>query len=213
MIATLHTPTFIQPVRRGRNGARSSTEADPRAARTQRAQPTRIIRCTTDQQLRPCMLVLSLAVVVGAIAPEALLNSGKIEHFVVLYMENRVRARARELLRDLVLRTQLRPIDTMHWVPQLCGCSALYPVPRCMLTAVFASRAGVRPLFCVHEPARGRQRRAAHAAGAERLDCECDVRQWRVRVPWGRQELHHMDARVWCREGCQPQPVSILATE
>ena len=45
------------------------------------------------------MLVLSLAAVVGATAPEALLNSGKIEHFVVLYMENRVRARARELLR------------------------------------------------------------------------------------------------------------------
>ena len=41
------------------------------------------------------LLVLSLAAVVGATAPEALLNSGKIEHFVVLYMENRVRC-ARE---------------------------------------------------------------------------------------------------------------------
>ena len=60
--------------------------------------------------MRPCMLVLSLAVAVGAIAPEALLNSGKIEHFVVLYMENRVRAR--ESCSDLVLCIQLRAMNS-----------------------------------------------------------------------------------------------------
>ena len=44
--------------------------------------------------MRSCIMLLSLAAAVGATNHKAMLNSGKIEHVVVLYMENRVRTDA-----------------------------------------------------------------------------------------------------------------------
>lgn len=89
-----------------------------------------------DWTMRPCVL-LSLAVAVRAAGSRGPLNSGKIEHFVVLYMENRVRSCASAMCSLSVSGSGM--------------CQWCVLTPRCL-----SCPPGVRPFLRMHGPARGR---------------------------------------------------------
>ena len=89
-----------------------------------------------DWTMRPCVL-LSLAMAVRAAGSRGPLNSGKIEHFVVLYMENRVRSCASAMCSLSVSGSGM--------------CQWCVLTPRCL-----SCPPGVRPFLRMHGPARGR---------------------------------------------------------
>lgn len=115
-------PVATSSPRRGRIGAGASLFSNPQRA--------------IDWTMRPCVL-LSLAMAVRAAGSRGPLNSGKIEHFVVLYMENRVRSCASAMQ------------SVCQSVRYMCQCCVL--TPRCL-----SCPPGVRPFLRMHGPARGR---------------------------------------------------------